>query len=74
MKTKVKILEVHIYNKEIGSMRIEKLVSETNLTFKQATKELELPEKERVIDIKKDTKTIDIPLNIIIDILNNTEE
>ena len=74
MKTKVKVLEVHIYNKELGNMRVEKLVSETNLTFKQATEELELPETERVIDIKKDTKTIDIPLNIIIDILNNTEE
>lgn len=74
MKTKVKVLEVHIYNKELGSMRIEKLVSETNLTFKQAAEELKLPETERVIDIKKDTKIVDIPLNIIIDILNNTEE
>jgi len=74
MKTKVKVLEVHIYNKELGNMRIERLVSETNLTFKQATKELELTEKERVIDIKKDTKIVDIPLDIIIDILNKTEE
>lgn len=74
MKTKVKVLEVHIYNKENGTMRIERLLSETNLTFKQATKELELPETERVIDIKKDTKIVDIPLDVIINILNKTEE
>lgn len=74
MKTKVKVLEVHVYNKEKGEMTITKLVSEKNLTFKQATEELELPENERVIDIKKETKTIDIPLYIIIDILNNIEE
>lgn len=74
MKTKVKVLEVHVYNKEKGEMRIERLVSETNLKFKQATEELELSETERVINIKKDTKTIDIPLNIIIDILNKKEE
>lgn len=74
MKTKIKVLDVHIYNKETGSMRIVSLVSETNLTFKQATEKLELPETEKVIDIKKETKVIDIPLDIIIDILNNTKE
>lgn len=61
-----KILEVYVYNKEKGEMTIEKLVSEKNLTFKQATEELELSENERVIDIKKEIKTIDI--------LNKTKE